>query len=99
MIFSAVYGSLAKTTFPIPFTLQRKNSKAGEERGKAPPVEKATVKDLLEQFIPPHSSKEWKMIYNARTSAERCNKREKVDYKFVPAALLWIVFAFQCPTD
>ena len=30
---------------------------------------------------PPRSSKEWKMIYNARTSAERCNKREKVDYK------------------
>ena len=30
---------------------------------------------------PPRSSKEWKMIYNARTSAERCNKREKIDYK------------------
>ena len=30
---------------------------------------------------PPRSSKEWKMIYNARTSAERCNKRGKVDYK------------------
>ncbi len=30
---------------------------------------------------PPRSSKEWKMEYNARTSAERCNKREKVDYK------------------
>ena len=30
---------------------------------------------------PPRSSKEWKMIYNARSSAERCNKREKVDYK------------------
>ena len=30
---------------------------------------------------PPRSSKEWKLEYNARTSAERCNKREKVDYK------------------
>ena len=30
---------------------------------------------------PPRSSREWKMEYNARTSAERCNKREKVDYK------------------
>lgn len=30
---------------------------------------------------PPRSSKEWKQEYNARTSAERCNKREKVDYK------------------
>ena len=30
---------------------------------------------------PPRSSKEWKREYNARTSAERCNKREKVDYK------------------
>ena len=30
---------------------------------------------------PPRSSKEWKMEYNARTSSERCNKREKIDYK------------------
>ena len=30
---------------------------------------------------PPRSSKEWKLEYNARTSSERCNKREKVDYK------------------
>lgn len=30
---------------------------------------------------PPRSSKEWKLEYNARTSAERCNKREKLDYK------------------
>ena len=30
---------------------------------------------------PPRSSKEWKLEYNARTSAERCNKCEKVDYK------------------
>lgn len=30
---------------------------------------------------PPRSSKEWKLEFNARTSAERCNKREKVDYK------------------
>ena len=30
---------------------------------------------------PPRSSKEWKLEYNARTSAERCNKREKIDYK------------------
>ncbi len=30
---------------------------------------------------PPHSSREWKLEYDARTSAERCNKREKVDYK------------------
>lgn len=30
---------------------------------------------------PPRSSREWKLAYNARTSAERCNKREKVDYK------------------
>ena len=26
-------------------------------------------------------SEEWKLEYNARTSAERCNKREKIDYK------------------
>lgn len=30
---------------------------------------------------PPRGSKEWKLEFNARTSAERCNKREKVDYK------------------
>lgn len=30
---------------------------------------------------PPRGSKEWKLEYNARTSAERCNKREKIDYK------------------
>ena len=30
---------------------------------------------------PPRSSKEWKQEYNARTSSERCNKREKIDYK------------------
>ena len=30
---------------------------------------------------PPRSSKEWKREYGARTSSERCNKREKIDYK------------------
>ena len=30
---------------------------------------------------PPRDSEEWKLEYNARTSAERCNKREKIDYK------------------
>ena len=30
---------------------------------------------------PPRSSKEWKLEYNARTSAERSNKREKLDFK------------------
>ena len=30
---------------------------------------------------PPRSSKEWKLEFNARTSSERCNKREKIDYK------------------
>lgn len=30
---------------------------------------------------PPRDSAEWKLEYNARTSAERCNKREKIDYK------------------
>ena len=30
---------------------------------------------------PPRGSKEWKKEFNARTSAERCNKREKVDYR------------------
>ena len=30
---------------------------------------------------PPRSSKEWKLKYNARTSAERSNKREKLDFK------------------
>ena len=30
---------------------------------------------------PPRSSKEWKREYNARTSAERSNKREKLDFK------------------
>lgn len=30
---------------------------------------------------PPRSSKKWKAEYNARTSSERCNKREKIDYK------------------
>ena len=31
---------------------------------------------------PPRDSAEWKLKYNARTSAERCNKREKIDCKF-----------------
>lgn len=30
---------------------------------------------------PPRDSEEWKLEYNARTSAERCNKRMKIDYK------------------
>lgn len=30
---------------------------------------------------PPRSSRKWKEEFNARTSAERCNKREKIDYK------------------
>lgn len=30
---------------------------------------------------PPRSSTEWKSEYNARTSAERSNKREKLDFK------------------
>lgn len=30
---------------------------------------------------PPRSSEKWKLEYNVRTSAERCNKREKLDYK------------------
>ena len=29
---------------------------------------------------PPRGSKEWKETYNGRTSAERCNKRMKLDY-------------------
>ena len=29
----------------------------------------------------PRGSDEWKQEYNARTSAEHCNKREKIDYK------------------
>ena len=30
---------------------------------------------------PPRNSKEWKLEYNARTSAEHSNKREKLDFK------------------
>ena len=30
--------------------------------------------------IPPRTSEEWKLEYNARTSSERCNKREKNDF-------------------
>ena len=30
---------------------------------------------------PPRGSEKWRLEYNARTSAERCNKREKIDYK------------------
>ena len=30
---------------------------------------------------PPRGSRKWKKEYNARTSSERCNKREKIDYK------------------
>ena len=30
---------------------------------------------------PPRSSREWKLEYNARTSVERSNKREKIDFK------------------
>jgi hypothetical protein len=31
--------------------------------------------------IPVRGSNEWKLEYNARTAAERCNKRMKIDYK------------------
>lgn len=31
--------------------------------------------------IPPRDSEEWKLEYNRRTSVERSNKREKIDYK------------------
>lgn len=31
--------------------------------------------------IPPRDSKEWKLEYNKRTSVERSNKRQKIDYK------------------
>ena len=30
--------------------------------------------------VPTRDSKEWKLKYNKRTSSERCNKREKIDY-------------------
>ena len=30
--------------------------------------------------MPPRDSEEWKIEYNARTSVERSNKREKIDY-------------------
>ena len=30
--------------------------------------------------VPARDSKEWKFEYNKRTSSERCNKREKIDY-------------------
>ena len=30
--------------------------------------------------VPARGSKEWKLEYNKRTSSERCNKREKIDY-------------------
>lgn len=32
-------------------------------------------------FLMPHYSREWKLEYNARISVERCNKREKIDFK------------------
>ena len=31
--------------------------------------------------LPPRDSDAWKLEYNARTSAERSNKREKLDFK------------------
>lgn len=31
--------------------------------------------------FPPRDSEEWKVEYNARTSAERSNKREKIDFQ------------------
>ena len=31
--------------------------------------------------FPPRDSEEWKLEYNARTSAERSNKREKIDFQ------------------
>lgn len=31
--------------------------------------------------IPSRDSEEWKLEFNARTSAERSNKREKIDFK------------------
>jgi len=45
-------------------------------------VVKLSSKDNPRLFnIPPRDSVEWKAEYNARTSSERCNKREKIDYK------------------
>ena len=50
---------------------------------KADSIENVTVAELLPRLFnkPPRSSKEWKLEYNARTSAERSNKREKLDFK------------------
>ncbi len=31
--------------------------------------------------FPPRDTKEWKKEFNARTSAERSNKREKIDFQ------------------
>jgi hypothetical protein len=31
--------------------------------------------------FPPRDSEEWKLEYNVRTSAERSNKREKIDFQ------------------
>ena len=31
--------------------------------------------------FPPRDSEKWKLEYNARTSAERSNKREKIDFR------------------
>lgn len=48
--------------------------------------------------VPPRSSREWKMEYNARTSAERCNKREKVDYKLEDGRLVNCAFLLKIPS-
>ena len=53
-----------------------------QKHGKRNTIEELPWNALISLFNnPPRSSNEWKLEYNARTSAECSNKREKLDFK------------------
>lgn len=89
MLRDETKSATVKTKLKIPkvsvtdgnITFTCKNLCSNEKYGK---IVHLIMKDNPRQFNDtPRNSKKCKKEYSARTSSERCNKREKIDYKLV----------------
>ena len=82
--FNRLWNSEDDNLSPHEHPLKKKKVKKPKTKGaKADSIENVTVAELLPRLFnkPPRSSKEWKLEYNTRTSVERSNKREKIDFR------------------
>ena len=95
--FGRLWDSDSDNLSPHIHPVKKKKVKKPKQKGiKAESVEKVTVDQLFNTLVTTPScnerqsktdqlsardSKEWKQEYNARTSAERSNKREKIDFQ------------------